>query len=77
MDMILPTMSAIGASATPIQNSVMLPTIRPMPPTTKPRRATVTAVQAAGVLPWLSDMVLLEAGVGAGMISGRGRQRRV
>ena len=28
----------------------------PTPPTTKPSIATATAVQAAGVLPWLSDM---------------------
>ncbi len=36
------------------QKTVMLTgvIIRPMPPTTNPTIATVTPVQAAGVLPW-------------------------
>src|SRR5690242_762366 len=40
--------------ATPIQKRVMLTglSISAMPPTTNPTIATVTAVQAAGVLPW-------------------------
>src|SRR3954453_9934785 len=50
-------MSATGARATPTQKRVMDPTMRPTPPTTKPASPIMTAVQAAGVLPWLSAMV--------------------
>src|SRR4051794_3768959 len=50
--MTLPTMRARGHRATPIQKITQLPITRPTPPTTKPTRMIVTAVQAAGVLPW-------------------------
>src|SRR5699024_4689541 len=56
-DMTTPAAAATGAArATPTQNTGMLPAIRPIAPTTKPARARITAVQAAGVLPWFADI---------------------
>src|SRR5689334_268792 len=64
--MMAPTTIATGARTTPIQKMVQLCSMRPMPPTTKAARPTTTAVQAAGVLPWLSDMELLGREIGVG-----------
>src|ERR1700710_1643728 len=72
-----PATTAMGPSATPTQNTTQLPTIRPTPATMKAARATQTAVQAAGVLPWWAMGLLRSCGLCVGrQCSGSRRAAR-
>src|SRR5690349_16619436 len=70
--MIPPTTTAMGPRATPTQKTTQLPIIRPIPATMKAARATQTAVQAAGVLPWWAMELLQVVRSGRGQCSGSG-----